>query len=378
MLRLVLVVLVFLAWASPGLAQEVSDRALEEGRVTHLGPGPWDDLFRPYDDFQEAARAAGLDLQATYSVIAQRGSQAGPDNRLVNQTVDLYSFWQATERGGLGAYGFYGEELLGGSARDFALAQGSRLLPNDDTGAPFTSLLALWWQQEGMLDGALDLHVGHLAPVLLFDVNTYANWDRESFLSQPLAGNPTRVAPQCGLGVHARVHPSDSWSLSASLMDGEGTDRGPDMQALGAGGFARLAELAWTPEGGAYRLSWQSVDASHLGPESQAWLLSAEQEVGEDAALFARYGTNDGRRTDLRQSASGGVVFTGPFGFTDDWLGLGGTWGRPSDPALPDEVGLEAYWRLQLSERIQFTPDLQVLLRPETQVTGGVRLTLIL
>lgn len=373
MTRLLIAVLVLLA-----LPCHAQDRALPQGRVTHLGPGPWDDVFRPYDDLQRSLAESGVDLQITYSAVAQRGSQPGPDNRLVNHTVDLFAFWQATEDGGLGAYGFYGEELLGGSARDFALAQGSLLLPNDDTGAQFTSLLALWWQQDDLLEGALQLQVGHLAPVLNFDENTYANWDRESFLSQPLAGNPVRVAPQCGLGAYARLQPTQSWYLSASVMDGEGTDRGPDLQALGAGGFATLAEVGFTPRGGSYRVGWQAVDSSHLGPYSQAFLVSAEQEVADGVAVFARYGASDGRRTDLRKMASGGVVFTDPFGFPDDWIGLGASWGRPSDPALPDNLGLEAYWRLQLSERVQLTPDIQFLLRPEPHVTGGVRLTVIL
>lgn len=58
MVRLLILVLVLLA-----LPCRAQDRALPQGRVTHLGPGPWDDLFQPYDSLQEALRDSGVDLQ---------------------------------------------------------------------------------------------------------------------------------------------------------------------------------------------------------------------------------------------------------------------------------------------------------------------------
>ncbi len=70
--------------------------------------------------------------------------------------------------------------------------------------------------------------------------------------------------------------------------------------------------------------------------------------------------------------------------FTNDWIRAAFIWGHPADPTLRDQFGIEAYWRLQLRERVQFTPDLQVIIHPsdrpqsKTEFVAGLRLLISL
>ncbi len=372
--------------------QPIEDVASEEP-VTHLGAGPWDEVFEPYVAWQEENREAGFDFEMYLSAMIQRGSNHTRPNRLFNGSVDVFAELEVCEdpfwgQGGAGLHFWHIQDFTGQTAYDLAVAQGTTILPNDEAGEPDTALGGLWWQQEGMFDGALDLQLGALCPNDIFDDNTYANWDRTSFLAQPLASNPTRIWPSTGLGVLARVHPAEFCEITAAVLDGKGTDHGPDFGSLGDRRMARLAEIAFKPEisglgAGAWRCTWQSMDSSEAGPASEGILVSVEQEVGRDAALFLRYGNNDGARTDVDQVLAGGVVFTAPFGYNQDWLGLGAVRTWPTDRSLPQDVALEAFWRMQLTRHIQVTPDIQVHLRTsdpdqDPLVTGGLRINLTL
>jgi porin len=59
-----------------------------------------------------------------------------------------------------------------------------------------------------------------------------------------------------------------------------------------------------------------------------------------------------------------GVVFTQFLGYNNDWLGLGFIWTDPSDGTRRDDYGMEMFWRLQLTEDIQVTPDVQLYFDP--------------
>jgi hypothetical protein len=48
-----------------------------------------------------------------------------------------------------------------------------------------------------------------------------------------------------------------------------------------------------------------------------------------------------------------------------DGIGCVFMWGDVSDDSLRSEYALETYWRVQLTERLEFTPDLQIHLHPD-------------
>ena len=101
-------------------------------------------------------------------------------------------------------------------------------------------------------------------------------------------------------------------------------------------------------------------------------LLSFQQELSPKLATFFRFGTGDGRRTEVQQSLAAGVVFTQFLGYNNDWLGIGLAWQDPSDNTRRDDYGMELFWRLQLTEDIQVTPDVQLYFDPSRNATSDI------
>ena len=139
--------------------------------------------------------------------------------------------------------------------------------------------------------------------------------------------------------------------------------------------------FVYTPEicglgKGRYEVNFSHIERTErfggTGPSSSVWLFSFQQELSPKLATFFRFGTGDGRRTAVQQSLATGFVFTQAFGFDNDWLGVGFMWNDPSDGNRADDYGLETFWRLQMTENIQVTPDVQVYFDPSNNPTSDI------
>ena len=80
---------------------------------------------------------------------------------------------------------------------------------------------------------------------------------------------------------------------------------------------------------------------------------------------FVRAGWADEGVALMEKSASAGIGFQPKPG--GNLLGVGVNWGRPSEgfgAQLDDQYAVEAFYRLQLSDELAVTPDVQLLLDP--------------
>jgi porin len=328
---------------------------------------------------------------ATYSPIFQFADFNGSDNTILNHDVSIYADWTVFDhpifgKGRIDLYAYHqADELLGKSAADAAANLGSSWLLSDaDADGTYTSLSALWWEQI-LFDGHLDFTFGQLDPTLLFDTNRYAGWDRWSFMATPVSSNPTRIFQSAGLGLYLEVLDWDIGYVILTVMDADADGRYPDFKSLGNDRWAYFLEaglLPIIPSLGKLEISvtLNAVDKTDDGPASEAVLVSLSQDIGDRFGFFLRYGHNDGKLNDIEEMLSTGIVFKGIFDFTSDWVGVAFMWAQPVDSTLRDQLGVEAYWRLQITERVQFTPDLQIILNPtfrpnaDLEVVGGLRL----
>lgn len=116
---------------------------------------------------------------------------------------------------------------------------------------------------------------------------------------------------------------------------------------------------------------------------NDAWgvALSSSQRFGRYLP-FLRYGYSDGGEngpTTIEHSVNGGVAINNIFGQTNDRIGMGLTWARPTNGDLDDQMAFDAYYRIQVSPQMAITPILQVIVDPvrnsdEDQITIlGVR-----
>jgi porin len=216
----------------------------------------------------------------------------------------------------------------------------------------------------------------------MLDQNDYAGWDRTSFMAGPLSGNLVRNFPIAALGVDTTVHVFDDLQLSLLVADADGYPFYPDFKSFGRQ-FVYVPGFVYTPTipglgKGRYEVNFSHIERTERfggkGPSSSVWLFSFQQEVSEDLAAFLRFGTGDGRRTDVQQTLAAGVVFTQFCGYNNDWLGVGMIWNDPSDGDRREDYGLETFWRLQLTENIQFTPDVQLYFDPSMNPVRDIEL----
>ncbi|HEY5658842.1 MAG TPA: carbohydrate porin [Myxococcota bacterium] len=385
-----------LATADPDIAGKLEGaadlRARPSGAV--LGRGVFDRLLAPHDQLRETAhRALGLDYFAYYSTLFQQGSEGdAEDARSVVTQLHAVALWDLVEhpalgKGSLGVYFVDARKFLGKSATALSEHCDTSLGVNDaDIDEPFTALKDLWWEQR-LFGQRLSLLAGQIELQGLMNANTYADDDTFSFLAQPVATNPATVIVPAGLGAFAQIAPSDHGYLSLAFVDAAANGKFPDFETFANGEYLYAGELGITPDipgvgVGTYRATGFWRDATESAPSAAGWALSFEQDLGERAGLFLRYAGVDEDDCDLQQVLGAGAVLRRPFGRDRDWIGLAFMWGDVTAGSPRNEYALEAYWRLQLTERLEFTPDLQVHLHPDrgdsVSVLGGLRLRIAL
>ena len=357
---------------------EVFQRAeqLEEAPVdTHFGPSVIDRVFEPLKCFDEKMEAVGgPQILGLYAPIWQSGTQTGASD-LLSQSLNIYSEWELLDcpcnEGTLYLFYLHESDSFGNSASQFADAAGTTILPNDDVGDAVIALAHFAWTQK-LLDGNVELSVGQLGLKIMIDQNDYAGWDRVSFISGPLSGNQVRNFPIAALGVDTTAHLTDDLQVSMVVADADGYPFYPDFKSFGRR-FVYIPGFVYTPEicglgKGRYEVNFSHVEQTErfggTGPSSSVWLFSFQQELSPQLSGFFRFGTGDGRRTTVQQSLATGVVFTQFLGYNNDWLGVGFMWQDPSDGTRRDDYGMEMFWRSQLTENIQLTPDVQLYFDP--------------
>jgi hypothetical protein len=329
----ILVVSVFASQATAGGLQKPEEmvdaraEALEEGLDPWLGRGLLDRAWEPVAGVQEKlSRDYELSLFAIYSPIYQV-SDGGDDT--LNHAADLFGFWEHL---------FQTDSWLGYTN---------------------VNLFALWRK-----DDDLDSTSEFLADS--FDTNDFAGYDRQSFVHKTLSSNPVRSIPASGLGVGGSVYPTDWVNFKYLFLDAKADGEYPEFDKLGEDGWAHLGEVHFTPEikgmgQGNYRFTIQRIqDSKPLGRSTKSWSMSFDQELGERYGAFFRYGYGDGRSTGVEEFASFGVVSRGFLGHHNDLIGLGFSYSDP-EKVERDEVGAEIFWRIQVTDRIQFTPDVMLI-----------------
>lgn len=202
-----------------------------------------------------------------------------------------------------------------------------------------------------------------------------------SFLNRAFSKNPTIAFPGSGAGAAVSMRPVEWFYVSGGATNAYGETTDTTIDRLDAWRLFEFGEIGFTPTidgvGEArFRFAyWHMDDRKRLvQPSDDGFSLIWDQAVGDRITLFARYGHADGDLTGVRQSAQAGAAVTGLVGSSDDLTGLAFAWSQPKEADLRDEKVLEAFHRLQLTGRMQFTLGLQLILdpsdRPELDALG--------
>jgi len=358
--------------------------------MTHLGRGPLDRVMEPISaSLSKLEEKGGPSFIAYYTQMFQNGSQGGADNWTINHELDSYAQLKVCESPRFGSGKVYAyfyhlqDNFTGTDTVMFSDALGSAWLANyGDADGVFDSLDVLVWEQSWR-EGDAEFLIGQIDPGVFFDLNLFAGDDTGYFYSEPLATNPVRAFPLAGLGMMGTLELTSWLTVLGAITDADADGRYPDFSSLSDDSWLYVGELVLKPlVGGArgnYRITYYQIDATETNPRGRGVSLSFDQPVGENRGLFFRFAQADGRRRALRKFVNAGVVRKGVIGWKDDQIGLGFVWGQPTDRSQNDQYGMELFWRLQLTARLQFSPDIQVIFDPsqttarEMAAVGGMR-----
>jgi len=340
-------------------------------RRTHFGDGP---LFLPaYQRWKNGLlRRHRFSYAAGIAPLVQLGTE--PSTATANWILDVAGTWTAFETGACEgslhwvAFGFWtlGER----TTTEFADRLGLASRPNNRDTEPddeFGGLPALYWQQSFRNFG---FRVGQLDATALWATSQFLSDDNRGFVAQPLVTARGALLPEApvGLGFQASM-----WSgrryLAAGIQDDTGNQETPDFDSLLDGGFSYFAEIGWEPhqgeeQMGAYRFTYQRSDA--LGSAAgegvgHSIIATAEQRIRSDVAAFARLAYSWGRvPARYERTFVAGLRCQGVGRCASDEVGLAAFWLRPGSGDQDEELGLESFWRLQLTQRGSLTPNIQV------------------
>ena len=316
------------------------------------------------------ARETGVTYLVYYASAGQFGSQGPPNHNTGNGNTNVLVGWRPTWQTGPNQGGFIFHYLnvgqYGTSGVQFAQSLGISSFASDSSSN--TNLFrAIAWRQQ-LADGLIDLRIGQLEPTTLFNASPYAN-DNRAFLASPLSNEASRTLPASGIGMTIKAEVLEGVFLGGGIADANGKGEFLDFNSFFRGDYVSSAYVAFQPDipclgRGNYQFALHMVDATDSTPYSRFLGINAEQSLGEDWALFAKYNRADKRQPAVKQSAAGGIVWKTAFGFQEDWLGMGVGWSEPTNQTLRDEYVAEAFWRMQLTPLIQVTPSVQFWFDP--------------
>ncbi len=233
------------------------------------------------------------------------------------------------------------------------------------------SLNLLYWRQTFM-DERLAVSVGKIHPNAWIDLSPIANDETRQFMSGAYTGNLANNGQ--GLwapGIAVELNLDKNWYVNGVVANAMGRTATTGLDTLKDGHFYEALEVGYKvgekgqPQGN-YRLTgWHTDDTD--GDGGYGISVGFDQEIAAGWAPFSRVGYGDPDSSAISTFVSFGIANLRPFDRRGDMFGIAGTYSRPSDGDLPEETIFETFYRLKITESIEFSPDLQWILHPAFQ-----------
>ena len=402
-----------LAGANPTPTSEPS-AGMETGHYPDplISPDPAAPLLAPYYDLKHATlNDLDLHVQLGYTFLYQYATNVlSPadvrnDGRdLLNGRLDFGVEWRFLHYGSSDTAGITALLRSGtniGRSQDFILnsnvgaAQGIDSLQGGSK--QVADSLNLIYYEQTFFDRKLAVFVGKLHPNQHIDLSMVADDESNQFLAGCFDGNasnPEEGAYSPGIAVEAEL-PKDL-HIHVLAISTEGLAQ-TGLESLNDGRYYEAAELGWQPafgkdqranDGTGYRgvyraFFWHNNTATGDGVGVG---FGADQEIGNGWTPFFRWGIGDSDATNIRQTYGGGIANVDPFGRHGDMFGVGVSWADPSgqltygttSPGTSPSTGtanttpfparqetlLETFYRINLTDSVQISPDIEWLIRP--------------
>jgi porin len=239
------------------------------------------------------------------------------------------------------------------------------------TGTTFSdfhlSVTQLFWKQY-FCEKRIALAAGRMDVSDFVDVYAMMN-PQTHFLNLAFSTNPTIAVPNQGMGVVAAGMITDHLYVQGGFSDANGvsTQAGFDT-FLDDSEYFSYAEVGLTTSQDRIYLDnvhatfWHTDARATAGaPRGQGFTLSAQKFVDDKWLPFARYGYADGEAALMQNTFSAGIGLQCK---NRDVFGTGISWGKPANSNMSDQFTSEIFYRLQLTEFLAVTPDVQFIVDP--------------
>jgi porin len=257
-----------------------------------------------------------------------------------------------------------------GPASPFAVATWAADLEDDVrhiNGSGRSHLLTAWYRHRFDLGDENSAHVtaGIIDGADYLDDNAFANDEYTRFMNAALVNGPSGYVPSYGAGT-ALEWDGGPWSLRGVYMRVDGPDAGQAHGYLGVQGAYRVATRFGQGE---YRLVLQHTSADFPAADEggeaalRAWIISADQQLGEVLGIWARVGRQDNvAKVRFESLYSGGLSLRGrAWGRPADNVGLGLAVAQGGNLETDRLQVVELYYRAELAAAMAVTADLQHL-----------------
>lgn len=236
--------------------------------------------------------------------------------------------------------------------------------------------LELNWQQN-LVDDKLTIIAGKVDPTNYFNFHgLVVPW--QHFLGYGSSLSGTVNWPNQGLGVIAGYKITDNFYAMAGLTDvyGDLFEKGGFLdfgQNFFEGNFFKVAEVGYVPsmaERYFKKISvtyWQTDAYTSAGgnpvDQGEGVSVSAHWFFAERFAPFLRFGFSNGNGENAfykRDFQIGHGLRT----YSHDILGASFGWAEPNIPDSKDQMTFEVFYRLNLTQHLEITPDFQWIINP--------------
>ena len=225
----------------------------------------------------------------------------------------------------------------------------------------------LYWAQR-IKGGKYTFLVGHMDPGDWADQYPSLNaWTL--FMSDAFYNNPSQAIPGRGFAVVGQAYVVDTTYVMAGVADANGKGSEIDLPSF----FDTKEWFSWFEVGVRGSRDLMARRNTHLN----IWHQDARKEEGVEESwgavfthsvirpngfvAFIRAGYSEGDAAQLRRFV--GIGASGKIQGRDA-LGCGVSWGSPPDKSLRSQYTSECFYRLQVTQNLTITPDIQVIYKP--------------
>lgn len=367
--------------ARPGSVVERLRRDAEPKDYLFQLPGVAESLNPWYDFKAHLSEKYGIKFSISYTSLYSKASDTfGPEDDAASFDLDIPGTWTILGRGTdspttLG-FVFLQRDILGTEIPPQTLFTqfGGLYSTAGPYGQVDPAVGQLWLQQK--FGNVFGFQGGRIFPVTAYDFFPFKNF-RTDFIDFNHVTNAAIPLPIEGLGGFAVYRPQPNVMLRLGAHDANADVEKSGFDTFNGEVFT-IFEAGLDPgfmprEPGRPPFGYLGVSVWHQDKRKDAgidegWGIAgkASQRFGRHTP-FVRYGYSDGGAngpTPVKHMANVGLVVDEIFGQNNDRIGIGFTWSDPADRTLDHQSEIDAFYRIQVTPEISFSPLLQTVIDP--------------